>query len=87
MALAIYRKYRPRIFEDLLGQELISQILKNAASQNKFSHAYLFSGPRGSGKTTAARLISKQLIAGLVKRMPRLPSLANPVIIARLARR
>ena len=59
MALAIYRKYRPRIFEDLLGQELISQILKNAASQNKFSHAYLFSGPRGSGKTTAARLISK----------------------------
>ncbi|OGG42805.1 DNA polymerase III, subunit gamma and tau [Candidatus Jorgensenbacteria bacterium RIFCSPLOWO2_12_FULL_42_11] len=59
MALAIYRKYRPRIFEDLLGQELISQILKNAAGQNKFSHAYLFSGPRGSGKTTAARLISK----------------------------
>jgi DNA polymerase-3 subunit gamma/tau len=59
MALAIYRKYRPRIFEDLLGQENISRILKNAASQNKFSHAYLFSGPRGSGKTTAARLIAK----------------------------
>lgn len=59
MALAIYRKYRPRTFEDLLGQEIISRILKNAASQNKFSHAYLFSGPRGSGKTTAARLIAK----------------------------
>jgi DNA polymerase-3 subunit gamma/tau len=59
MALAIYRKYRPRTFEDLLGQELISRILKNAASQNKFNHAYLFSGPRGSGKTTAARLIAK----------------------------
>ena len=49
MALAIYRKYRLRIFEDLLGQELISQIPENAASQNKFSHAYLFSA-RGSGK-------------------------------------
>ncbi|MDP3052370.1 MAG: DNA polymerase III subunit gamma/tau [bacterium] len=59
MALAIYRKYRPRTFEDLLGQEIISRILKNSASQNKFSHAYLFSGPRGSGKTTAARLITK----------------------------
>jgi DNA polymerase-3 subunit gamma/tau len=59
MALAIYRKYRPRTFEELLGQELISRILKNAASQNKFSHAYLFSGPRGSGKTSAARLIAK----------------------------
>lgn len=59
MALAIYRKYRPHTFEDLLGQELISRILKNAASQNKFAHAYLFSGPRGSGKTTAARLIAK----------------------------
>lgn len=59
MSLAIYRKYRPQIFEDLLGQEIISRILKNAASQNKFSHAYLFSGPRGCGKTTAARLIAK----------------------------
>jgi len=59
MVFAIYRKYRPRIFKDLLGQELIGRILKNAASQNKFSHAYLFTGPRGSGKTTAARLIAK----------------------------
>jgi len=59
MALAIYRKYRPQTFEDLLGQEIISRILKNAAIQNKFSHAYLFSGPRGSGKTTASRLIAK----------------------------
>lgn len=57
--LAIYRKYRPKTFEDLLGQEHITEILKNAARQDKFSHAYLFYGPRGSGKTTTARLIAK----------------------------
>ena len=57
--LAIYRKYRPKTFDDLLGQEHIVEILKNAARQDKFAHAYLFFGPRGSGKTTTARLIAK----------------------------
>lgn len=57
--LAIYRKYRPKTFEDLLGQEHIVEILKNAARQDKFAHAYLFYGSRGSGKTTTARLIAK----------------------------
>ena len=57
--LAIYRKYRPKTFEDLLGQEHIVEILRNAARQDKFSHAYLFYGQRGSGKTTTARLIAK----------------------------
>ena len=57
--LAIYRKYRPKTFEDLLGQEHIVEILKNASRQDKFAHAYLFYGPRGSGKTTSARLIAK----------------------------
>ena len=57
--LAIYRKYRPKTFEDLLGQEHIVEILRNAARQDKFAHAYLFYGPRGSGKTTTARLIAK----------------------------
>ncbi|MDD5431233.1 MAG: DNA polymerase III subunit gamma/tau [Candidatus Pacebacteria bacterium] len=57
--LAIYRKYRPKTFEELLGQEHIVEVLKNAAAQNKFAHAYLFYGPKGSGKTTAARLIAK----------------------------
>lgn len=57
--LAIYRKYRPKTFEGLLGQEHIVEILKNAARQDKFSHAYLFFGSRGSGKTTTARLIAK----------------------------
>jgi len=57
--LAIYRKYRPKNLGELLGQEHIVEILRNAAKQDKFSHAYLFFGPRGSGKTTTARLIAK----------------------------
>lgn len=57
--LAIYRKYRPKKLENLLGQEAIVKVLKNAAIQDKLAHAYLFYGPRGSGKTTTARLIAK----------------------------
>src|SRR3989344_7596684 len=57
--LAIYRKYRPKQLSELLEQEHIVEILKNAARQDKFAHAYLFFGPRGSGKTTTARLIAK----------------------------
>lgn len=59
MSLAIYRKYRPKSFEELLGQKEIAAVLKNAARQNKLAHAYLFYGPRGTGKTTIARLIAK----------------------------
>jgi len=59
MGLAIYRKYRPITFSDVLGQEIIIKILKEAARQDKLAHAYLFTGPRGTGKTTTARLIAK----------------------------
>lgn len=59
MALALYRKYRPKKFADLLGQESVVEILKNAARLNRIAHAYLFYGARGTGKTTAARLLAK----------------------------
>ncbi len=62
MAEALYRKYRPQIFEDVVGQEPIERTLKNAIAQDKVSHAYLLCGPRGTGKTTTARLIAKALL-------------------------
>lgn len=59
MALALYRKYRPKTFEEIVGQEHITQTLTNAIEQDSISHAYLFTGPRGTGKTTTARLLAK----------------------------
>lgn len=59
--LVLARKWRPQVFDDLVGQPHIIKILKNAISQNKISHAYVFSGPRGVGKTTTARILAKSL--------------------------
>ena len=59
---ALYRKYRPSTFSDVIGQEHIERTLKNAIEQNKVSHAYLFCGPRGTGKTTMARILAKALL-------------------------
>ena len=59
MTLVLYRKYRPKIFSEIIGQEHVVQTLTNAISSGMISHAYLFSGPRGTGKTTLARLLAK----------------------------
>ena len=59
--LVLYRKYRPRTFSEVVGQEYIVKTLTNAISENMISHAYLFAGPRGTGKTTVARLLAKSL--------------------------
>lgn len=58
---ALYRKWRPRIFADVVGQSHITQTLQNAISENKFTHAYLFSGPRGTGKTSAAKIFAQTI--------------------------
>jgi DNA polymerase-3 subunit gamma/tau len=55
------RKYRPQTFDDLVGQAHVSRTLKNAVAQNRLAHAYLFVGPRGTGKTSTARILSKSL--------------------------
>jgi len=59
--LVLYRKYRPQTFSEIIGQEHIVQTLSNAVSMGMVSHAYLFYGPRGSGKTTIARLLAKAI--------------------------
>jgi DNA polymerase-3 subunit gamma/tau len=55
------RKYRPQTFDDLVGQTHVSRTLKNAVTQNRLAHAYLFVGPRGVGKTSTARILAKSL--------------------------
>ncbi len=59
--LVLARKWRPRTFEDIVGEEYIVRILKNAISEKRIAHAYLFSGPRGVGKTSTARILAKAL--------------------------
>jgi len=59
MAQALYRKWRPHRWEEVVGQEHIIQTLRNAVTSERVAHAYLFAGPRGTGKTTTARLLAK----------------------------
>ena len=61
MYQALYRKYRPKTFDEISGQEVIIQILKNSIINNKISHAYLFAGPRGTGKTSIAKIFSRTI--------------------------
>ena len=52
---SLYRRYRPRRFDELKGQEHVVRVLRNAVREDRVGHAYLFSGPRGTGKTSSAR--------------------------------
>jgi DNA polymerase-3 subunit gamma/tau len=61
MSLALYRKYRPSLFADVIGQEHVTIPLSNALSSGRIHHAYLFSGPRGCGKTSSARIMARSL--------------------------
>lgn len=61
MHQALYRKYRPRSFDDVCGQDHITSVLRHEAQNSLFSHAYLFCGPRGTGKTTCAKILAKVL--------------------------
>ncbi|MFW6183891.1 MAG: DNA polymerase III subunit gamma/tau, partial [Chloroflexota bacterium] len=59
MSQALYRKWRPARFEEVVGQEHVTRTLRNAIASGRSGHAYLFCGPRGTGKTTTARLLAK----------------------------
>ena len=61
MSLALYRKYRPSLFADVIGQEQVTEPLMNALTNDRIHHAYLFSGPRGCGKTSSARIMARSL--------------------------
>ena len=56
---ALYRKYRPQVWDDVVYQDQVTRVLKNAIRTNRVAHAYLFSGPRGTGKTTVARILAR----------------------------
>ncbi len=59
--MSLYQKYRPQSFADVVGQEAIKKTLANAIAYDQVNHAYLFVGPRGTGKTTTARLLAKAI--------------------------
>ena len=59
--LSLYRKYRPRFFSEIVRQRTVTQTLQNALRAGRISHAYLFTGPRGTGKTTTARVLAAAL--------------------------
>ena len=59
MYQALYRKYRPSNFENVVGQKVIIKTLSNSILNNKITHAYLFTGPRGTGKTSIAKILAK----------------------------
>ena len=61
MSLALYRRYRPSTFAEVVGQEHVTEPLRTALAAGRVNHAYLFSGPRGCGKTSSARIMARSL--------------------------
>jgi len=61
VSLALYRRYRPETFAEVIGQDHVTSPLRAALANNRVNHAYLFSGPRGCGKTTSARILARAL--------------------------
>ncbi len=72
--MVLYRKYRPQSLDDLIGQEAVKKALLSAFSAQKLAHAYLFCGPRGTGKTSTARILAKMVNCELAKSLPSLQS-------------
>ena len=81
----IARKYRPQRFADVVGQEHVTQTLANAIAQGRIAHAYLFCGPRGTGKTTIARKYRPQRFEDVVGQEHVTQTLANAVAQKRIA--
>ncbi|MFA5987778.1 MAG: AAA family ATPase, partial [Candidatus Paceibacterota bacterium] len=61
MSIAFYRKYRPQKFKEIIGQEQVVKVLESALKLDRVSHAYIFSGPRGTGKTSVARILAREI--------------------------
>ena len=61
MYQALYRKYRPKLFSDVAGQEHVTKVLSRQVEEGRISHAYLFTGSRGTGKTTCAKILAKAI--------------------------
>ena len=57
----LYRKYRPQTFDELVGQNVVVKLLKDSILENRISHAYIFSGPRGTGKTSTAKIFARAI--------------------------
>ena len=78
--IALYRKYRPQTFTDVVGQHQVSDTLMRAIREDKVAHAYLFAGPRGTGKTSMAKIFARAINC---EHGPRITLVTNVVLVNR----